>query len=297
MANKSAADIKSILRSYAAGDSFGVAYEFTEFVYKVDPEILREKEGWPYGGVSDDTLLTLLTIQALDFTSPQKSQEKFLNSLKSAAPQLRGLGPTTRSALGLPVKEIEVSQIGTSNGALMRTALLGLAFTLEQADERRIFVRALAEATHRSPSAVGCAIIGSALFSDARANGESHSLYEVAKAEADAIKGDFDIALSDWREPLCTGISNESTETLNAVLWTVKKSGSARKALQISCELGGDTDTVAALSTALLVARKGAAADFESISWLNEINWSEIASLEECGELLHNSLDIAKVVS
>jgi ADP-ribosylglycohydrolase len=293
----SAADIRSVLRSYAAGDSFGVAYEFTDSYNDVDPDVLREKEGWPYGGVSDDTLLTLLTIQAVDFASPEKSQANFLAFLKSAAPQLRGLGPTTRSALGLPVKDIEVPQIGISNGALMRTALLGLAFNVGEDRERRIFVRTLAEATHRSASAVGSAIIGSALFADARAHGDSRSLYKVARAEADAIKGDFDIAISDWQEPLCTGISNESTETLNAVLWTVKNSESARAALQTSCELRGDTDTVAALSTALLVARKGAAADFESITWLNEINWSEISSLEECAELLHQSIDIAKVVS
>lgn len=297
MTKHPAADIRSILRAYAAGDTFGVAYEFTEISYEVDPNLLREKDGWPYGGVSDDTLLTLLTIQALDFTSPQNSQENFLKALKSAAPQLRGLGPTTRSALGLPVKEIELPQVGISNGAIMRTALLGLAFGEGQDRERRIFVRALAEATHRSASAVGCALIGSALFADARAHGDSRSLYEVAEAEADAIKGEFDIALSDWQEPHCTGISNESTETLNALLWTVKNSNSARDALQISCELGGDTDTVAALSNALLVARKGINADFESILWLNEINWSEISTLEECAELLHRSLDIEKETS
>ena len=297
MSKHSAADIRSILRAYAAGDSFGVAYEFTEISHEVDPNLLREKDGWPYGGVSDDTLLTLLTIQALDFTSPQNSQENFLKALKSATPQLRGLGPTTRSALGLPVREIELPQVGVSNGALMRTALLGLAFGEGQDRERRIFVRAFAEATHRSASAVGCALIGSALFADARAHGDSRSLYEVAQAEAASIKDDFDIALSDWIEPLCTGISNESTETLNAVLWTVKNSKSAREALQISCELGGDTDTVAALSTALLVARKGEAADFESFPWLNSINWSEISSLEECAELLHRSPDVSKVIS
>lgn len=297
MKDLTAADIKSILRSYAAGDAFGVAYEFSDSWGEVNPEFLKEKNGWPFGGVSDDTLLTLLTIQAMDFTSSKLSQDNFLSALKSAMPKLRGLGPTTRFALGLTVKEEELSQVGISNGALMRTAMLGLAFTENQHLERREYVRALAQATHQSPIAIGCAIIGSALFADARAHGESHSLFEVARAEADAIKNDFDINISDWQEPLCTGISNESTETLNAVLWTVKNSESARKALQISCELGGDTDTVAALSTAMLVARKGAAANFESISWLNEINWSEISSLEECAELLHRSINIAKVVS
>lgn len=293
----SAADVESALRSYAAGDSFGVAYEFTDRYIEVDPEVLLEKDGWPYGGVSDDTLLTLLTISALDFTSPTKSREKFLEALKGAVPQLRGLGPTTRSALGLPVKEHELHQVGISNGALMRTALLGLAFTAEEDHERRVFVRAMAEATHRTPVAIGCAIIGSALFADARANGEERSPFSVAQSEAAAIKADFDIAISDWQEPICTGISNESTESLNAVLWAVKMSTSARGALQISCELGGDTDTVAALSTALLVARKRRAADFESIPWLSDIDWNEIDSLSAAAQFLYSSIDTPKEIS
>lgn len=297
MRKHSADEITSILRAYAAGDSFGVAYEFTETSNEVDPEVLREKDGWPFGGVSDDTLLTLLTIHALDFTSPTNSRERFLQSLKIEIPKLRGLGPTTRSALGLPVKEHEVTQVGISNGALMRTALLGLAFNAGEDRERRIFVRAMAEATHRTPVAIGSAIIGSALFADARAYGDTHSLFSVAEREVAALKGDFDIAIRDWQEPISTGVSNESTESLNAVLWTVKMSDSARDALQLSCELGGDTDTVAALSTALLVARKRANADFESISWLGDIDWKEIDSLSAAAQLLYLSIDIPKVIS
>jgi ADP-ribosylglycohydrolase len=295
MEDLTAADMQSILRSYAAGDAFGVAYEFSNLFSEVDPEILQEKEGWPFGGVSDDTLLTLLTIEALDFSSIKNTKDNFLSALKLAAPHLRGLGPTTRSALGMPVKDNELSQVGISNGALMRTALLGLAFNEDQNQERREYVRALAEATHRDPAAIGCAIIGSALFADARANGGSSAPYLVAKREADAI--DMRVALNDWLEPICTGVSNESTETLNAVLWVVKLSNSARDALQISCELGGDTDTVAALSTSLLVARARSGANFESIRWLSEINWEEISSLSSAAEMLHHSYKYPKMIS
>lgn len=293
MKNLSALEIENVLRGYAAGDSFGVAYEFTNKFWDVDPDILRDKEGWPFGGVSDDTLLSLLTIQALDISSPTQSADNFLSSMKSAIPQLRGLGPTTRSALGLPVKDIELSQVGISNGALMRTALLGLAFREDEAKERRDFVRALAFVTHQGPVAIGCALIGSALFADARSNGEDNSVYEIAQRELAAIE--FDIALSDWLEPICTGISNESTETVNAVLWTVKSSTSARQSLQIACELGGDTDTVAALSTALLIARKRAASDFVTIPWLSQIAWDEIPTLVPSAQALYELYEQVKV--
>ncbi len=293
MTNLTALEIENVLRGYAAGDSFGVAFEFSEVWEEVDPNILRGKDGWPFGGVSDDTLLTLLTIQALDISSSQKSAENFLAAMRSALPQLRGLGPTTRSALGLPVKEIELPQVGISNGALMRTSLLGLAFREEEAKERRAFVTALAAATHKSPVAIGCALIGSALFSDARSHGEENSPYDVAEIELAAL--DIEISLDDWREPICTGVSNESTETLNALLWTVKSSTSARETLQIACELGGDTDTVAALSTALLIARKRAASHFHTIPWLSEIAWGEIPSLVPSAGLLHSLFNESKV--
>jgi ADP-ribosylglycohydrolase len=53
-----------------------------------------------------------------------------------------------------------------------------------------------------------------------------------------------------------------------------------------ACELGGDTDTVAALSGALITARNGTAAEFESIEWLAEIAWEEIPTMGEAVEIL-----------
>ena len=53
-----------------------------------------------------------------------------------------------------------------------------------------------------------------------------------------------------------------------------------------ACELGGDTDTVAALAGALINARKGAASDFESIEWLADIAWEEIPTIGEAVETL-----------
>ena len=289
------AEIQQVLRGYAAGDAFGVAYEFSDYRGTVDPNSLLDKDGWPSGGVSDDSMLTIMTIEALDPNSALRSQEKFLANLRNSIPQLRGLGPTTRAALGLPVKEHEKSQVGTSNGALMRTALLGLAFREDEARERRHFVRALAEVTHKNSTALGCAIIGSALFSDARSNGNHNSPFEIAERELQFL-GEK-VVIKDWQEPLTSGVSNESTETLNAVLWAVKSSDSARDALKIACELGGDTDTVAALATSLIIARDRERADFESIPWLEKIDWSEISELASAARRLHQLYDERKLIS
>jgi len=63
-------------------------------------------------------------------------------------------------------------------------------------------------------------------------------------------------------------------------------STTAAQAYVRACELGGDTDTVAALAGALITARNGAAAQFESIEWLANISWEEIPTIGEAVETL-----------
>ena len=70
-----ASRVTSIFRAYAAGDAFGVAHEFVEATDTRVENILLEKEGWPYGGVSDDTMLTLLTVLTLNEENPEAAAE------------------------------------------------------------------------------------------------------------------------------------------------------------------------------------------------------------------------------
>jgi hypothetical protein len=146
--------------AYAAGDAFGVFYEFMEKTSVEIPQKLLPKEGWPYGGVSDDTLLSVLTIKSLKNSSPEEAAEDFLAQLRKAVPRLRGLGPTTRTALGLEVKSGERGVIGETNGAIMRTALCGLYLN----QDRNEWIKALVEVTHNSPKAIECAQIAAGLF-------------------------------------------------------------------------------------------------------------------------------------
>ena len=68
--------------------------------------------------------------------------------------------------------------------------------------------------------------------------------------------------------------------------FVVGNATSAAQAYVRACELGGDTDTVAALSGALFTARMGSTADFESIEWLADIAWEEIPTMGEAVETL-----------
>ena len=247
------------LLAYAAGDAFGVYYEFLEQTPKEIPQVLLPKDGWPFGGVSDDTFLSILTIRSLTKKTPAEAAEFFLEQLREAVPRLRGLGPTTRTALGLEVKEGERGVIGETNGAIMRTALCGL-YVRENRDE---WIKALVEVTHKSPKAIECAQIAAGLFA-----GEDLPDY------------------SDWSAP-SGGISLDPLETLQAVVWVVKRANDVADAFSLACSLGGDTDTVAALAGALFAARWPEKADFYSIPWLNDVQWDEIEKeLRECAEIL-----------
>lgn len=247
------------LLAYAAGDAFGVYYEFLEVPEKNISQVLKGKEDWPLGGVSDDTLLSVLTIKSLRKSSPTAAADDFLSQLRIAIPRLRGLGPTTRTALGLEVKPGERGIIGETNGAIMRTALCGLYLT----ENRDLWIKALVEVTHKSPKAVKYAQIAAGLFA-----GEEFPDFQ------------------DWTPP-SSGISLDPLETLKAIVWVVKKANNCAEAFALACSLGGDTDTVAALSGALFAARWPERAEFYSIPWLKDVAWEEVREdLLDCAEML-----------
>jgi len=250
------------LLAYAAGDAFGVYYEFLDKTPKEIPQVLLSKEGWPFGGVSDDTLLSILTIKSLNQKTPADAAALFLEELRASIPRLRGLGPTTRTALGLEVKVGERGVIGETNGAIMRTALCGLYIK----NNRNEWIKALVEVTHNSPKAIECAQIAAGLF-------------------AGEVLPDY----SNWTPPI-GGISLDPLETLKAVVWVVKRANNCSEAFTLACSLGGDTDTVAALAGALFATRWPERSDFYSIPWLNDVEWSEIESdLCECTEMLERT--------
>ena len=279
--------IATALFAYAAGDAFGVQYEFKEG-YTVESR-LSEIADWPLGGVSDDTLLTLLSIKALDSHTPAAARTQFIELLKENLPVLRGLGPTTRAAVGLLVKESETHFIGNSNGAMMRTALLGMAFKSGDDLNRRQWITEIARATHSHERAVATSLIASKLFAALLEN-PSADILAVARAEAEAIGYDdyfsinFDPKLQVSLDPL---------HTLNTVISIAHSSSTVEEAYLAACRQGGDTDTVSALSGALVSLRFPVSHGFYLIPWINQVMWSEISAARESLEIIYRKRNCA----
>jgi ADP-ribosylglycohydrolase len=195
--------------------------------------------------------LTLLTLTA---DSPEGAAQSFIHLLRANRDILRGLGPTTRSALGMQVQEREVNSIGFTNGAMMRTALLGLI--LNDESERNSWVRALASTTHRL-----YAVETSVSLASAFALG--------------SLEG-----TSSW-DGNNRGVSNDALDTLKAIGHVVQHSDSPFDAMRVSCSMGGDTDTVSALSAGLISLRTGGLEKVFQIPWLEKVDWNGISGFTE----------------
>ncbi len=272
--------ISSAVLAYAAGDAFGVAYEFLPEPVPVDVTSIGDRAGWPHGGVSDDTLLSLLTIATATVDDPERAASSFLAELRRSVPRLRGLGPTTRAALGLPVAPHEAALVGGTNGGMMRTALLGLAFHPIDDLRRRSLVRAMAEATHPDPTSSVCAVAASKLFAVVSSGVDADNLAKVLRAEVDAIglpgNAIDELRRLDAWSPPATGVSLSPVETLLAVATVASDARTCLEAYGLACEMGGDTDTVSALAAALVAARSPKACELFAISWIDDVNWAEI---------------------
>lgn len=269
--------------AYAAGDAFGVQYEFKDG-YTVE-SCLTEIPDWPLGGVSDDTLLTLLSIEALNSASPATARTRFIELLKENLPVLRGLGPTTRAAVGLPVKESEVHFIGNSNGAMMRTALLGMGFKRDDDHNRREWITEIAKATHSHERAIATSLIASKLFSQLLFD-TTIDLQKCAEDEALAIG--YEEFLSQ-KFDLHSQVSLDPLHTLNAVISIASSVKTIEDAYLKACELGGDTDTVSALAGALVALRSPTSHGFYDIHWINQVKWTEISDASRALEIIYRN--------
>jgi len=269
--------------AYAAGDAFGVQYEFKDG-YTVTSS-LSEIPDWPLGGVSDDTLLTLLSIKALDSVTPARARTRFIELLTENLPVLRGLGPTTRAAVGLPVKESEQHFIGNSNGAMMRTALMGMAFLANDDLNRRQWITEIALATHSHERAIATSLIASKLFAQALLD-PTIDIEKVAEGEAQAI-GYVDFFSTHFDEK--AQVSLDPLHTLKTVIAIAASSSTVEQAYIRACEKGGDTDTVSALAGALVSLRFPSSHNFFSIPWVNQVRWSEISEAGRALEIIYRT--------
>ncbi len=283
-----AARIDGALTAYACGDALGVPWENAPAgATPSQIEQLPAREGWPRGATSDDTALTLLVAHHLADRDGDGDPAAFLADLAEQEPAIRGLGPTTTAAIEQFRRGDEaVGSTGrATNGAAMRALPIGWVLPHDQAERRRQVTIAMSGATHADPAALVAACVIATCASWALEGASPSMLLEAAIEEAPQAAQEVGanarlaemlthVSAGTWQPP-ANGISLDPYETVTAVLWCATPATALRSGLVNAVQLGGDTDTVAALVGGLMGSKLTA----EQVR--AELPWHQLVALPE----------------
>jgi ADP-ribosylglycohydrolase len=170
----------------------------------------------------------------------------------------------------------------------MRALPVGWALPHDQAGRRRQVAIAMSRATHADPAALVAACVIAACTSWALEGASPAMLLEAAIEEArhaaQATGAEERLAemltqlsTRTW-EPPAGGISLDPYETVAAALWCVTRAASLRSGLVSAVQLGGDTDTVAALVGGLMGGKLTAEQVCADLPWHQLVVLPESAS-------------------
>jgi ADP-ribosylglycohydrolase len=264
------------------------------------PVPVRQRLVGPFGMISDDTEHTVLLAQAIlenpaDASAFQRCLARKLRWWFASFPA--GMGFATARAilkLWLGVTPDRSGVFSAGNGPAMRSALLGVYFS---GDAERLagFVSASARITHRDPKAeiAALAVAEAAAWMAAGRTDES-ALLETLQSLS--LNSEWQAAMTNLRSALSIqasvssfaikigaigGVSGYAYQTVPvAIFAALRYPEDFSSAITEALVCGGDTDTVGAITGALVGARVGV--DRIPVAWRSNIaDWPRSLSLLE----------------
>ncbi|MFD7668696.1 ADP-ribosylglycohydrolase family protein [Streptomyces sp. NPDC059788] len=256
----------------AAGDALGAPYEFgapgayTERLPDGRGEMCAGGGRYP-GEATADTQLAVLTAESLLERGGLDLPGVFHRFRRLAAAGPKDIGPRAAAVLGsgapwdlAAARHFQVNGRAAGNGSLLRAtpaavyfAAAGRAATMEAA-------RRLSALTHGDPAAGE----GTALFHElirAALDG-GDPLDALPDALAHVLPGHHAryaaVLAPDWHPDLATEFNGTVWPCLGSAVWALRTTSSYEDAVRAAIGLGGDTDTVAAVTGGLAGAVYGA---------------------------------------
>ncbi|MFI6740900.1 ADP-ribosylglycohydrolase family protein [Nonomuraea sp. NPDC050451] len=260
----------------AVGDALGAPFEFgtagafsARFPIPGSGGEMCGGGGWDAGEATDDTQMAVHVAESLLERDGLDLPDIFARFQRWAADEPKDIGLQTEDVLtrGLPWDQAAVAHYRSSrhaagNGALMRAAPSAVYFAGDGQQTTMDAARHIAALTHGDPAAGE----GTAIF---------HDLVRVALTGADplaALPDTLAAVRPDHRERYATVLDphwhpGQATEfngavwpCLGSAVWALRVTGGYEDALRAAIDLGGDTDTVAAVTGGLAGAVYGSAA-------------------------------------
>ncbi|WP_406392963.1 ADP-ribosylglycohydrolase family protein [Streptomyces sp. NBC_00882] len=260
----------------AVGDALGAPFEFGPEGAFSDrfPEPGHGGEmcgggGWDPGEATDDTQMAVLVAESLVECDGLELPDVFRRFQRWAAAEPKDIGLQTEAVLssGDPwdtaaALHFQVNQRAAGNGALMRAAPSAVHFARHGREATMDAARRLAALTHGDRAAWE----GTAVF---------HELIRVALAGddlLDAVEATLDtvhpehrpryatVLAIDWHPDQATEFNGAVWPCLGSAVWALRTTTSYETAVRAAIDLGGDTDTVAAVTGGLAGAVYGLSA-------------------------------------
>ncbi|QYX79668.1 ADP-ribosylglycohydrolase family protein [Streptomyces akebiae] len=270
----------------AVGDALGAPFEFgPEGAFSARfPKAGHGGEmcgggGWDPGEATDDTQMAVLVGESLLERGGLDLPDVFRRFQRWAVSDPKDIGIQTEEVLsgGAPwdraaALHFQVNLRAAGNGALMRAATSAVYFAGHGRDRTMEAARRLSALTHGDPAAWE----GTAAF---------HELLRIALDGGDPLaavpdtlaalhpdhRARYAVVLApDWHPDDATEFNGAVWPCLGSAVWAVRTTDSYEDAVRAAVDLGGDTDTVAAVTGGLAGAVYGVEAVPER--WLEALH-------------------------
>jgi ADP-ribosyl-[dinitrogen reductase] hydrolase len=256
----------------AVGDALGTTLEFSSRDSR--PRLTEIEGGGPFrlelGQWTDDTSMALAladSLLACDKLDEHDLMTRFVSWMEEGAYSSNGrcfdIGATVHGALsrfkasGDPIAG-STDPMSAGNGSLMRLAPVAIRYWDDEATRRDAAARQ-SRTTHGAAEAVDACVAFADMLADAIAGKPRSEVLRDRTADP-VYSGEIaPIMTGSWRGKARDDVSSSGyvAHSLEAAIWCVARTSSFAEAVILAANLGGDADTVAAITGQLAGALYG----------------------------------------
>ncbi|MEV5762111.1 ADP-ribosylglycohydrolase family protein [Streptomyces tendae] len=258
----------------AVGDALGGPFEFgpqgafsTRFPTPGAGGEMCGGGGWDRGEATDDTQMAVLVAESLLEQKGLDLPDIFARFQRWAASEPKDIGLQTEDVLtnGMPwdlaaAIHFQVNRRAAGNGSLMRASTSAVYFAAAGQQATMDAARRIAALTHGDRAAWE----GTAIFHElVRLVLDGHTeplttLDDILTLVHPDHRGRYATALSpDWHPDQATEFNGAVWPCLGSAVWALRTTTSFEDAIRAAIDLGGDTDTVAAVTGGMAGAYYG----------------------------------------
>jgi ADP-ribosyl-[dinitrogen reductase] hydrolase len=216
--------------------------------------------GWEPGEWTDDTQMALLVAESLIDRDGLDEEDMFARFVAWAEARPKDVGIQTSAVLGsgLPWQEAAARHFASGaraagNGSLMRTTPAAIWFAAAGPEATMEAARRISALTHGDPAAgEGCALFHELLRVALNGDDPLTAVDEALAAVPAPHQAKWAAVLAPtWTPQQATEPNGAVWPTLGSAVWALRVSSSFEQAMRAVIDLGGDTDTVAAVTGGL----------------------------------------------